>query len=228
MLVPIHVDASGLEAMLAGLRVMRNFGGFIATVPHKTAMLSLCDEVEGDAARIGAVNAVRREADGRLVGAMLDGTAFVESLRASGTDPRGLEAYVAGAGGAAAAIAFALAEAGLARLTIANRSAERAAELGRRLGHANTALDISLDAARLSLADLVVNATSLGMRKNDALPLDVAALRPSQVVAEIIMEPAETALVSAARSVGCRVHLGRPMLDAQIGLMARHMRAIDG
>ncbi len=228
VLVPIHVGASDLETVLAGLRHMRNFGGFIATVPHKTAMLPLCDALEGDAAKIGAVNAVRRERDGRLVGAMLDGTGFVEGLRASGIDPRGLDAYVAGAGGAAAAIAFALVRAGVSRLTVANRSRDRADDLQRRLMRIYPALPVSTEEESLASADLVVNATSLGMQEGDPLPLDVSRLRPSQTVAEIIMQPAETPLVVAAREIGCRVQLGRPMLDAQIVLMARHMGALNG
>src|SRR5690606_25014916 len=69
VLVPMHVAPDGLPALMAGLREMRNFGGFIATVPHKPDMLSFCDETVGDAARIGAVNCVRRESDGRMVGA---------------------------------------------------------------------------------------------------------------------------------------------------------------
>ena len=72
VLVPIHVTAAGLSGMIAGLRQMRNFGGFIATVPHKPAMVELCDEVDAHARLIGAANIVRREPDGRMVGAMLD------------------------------------------------------------------------------------------------------------------------------------------------------------
>ena len=89
VLVPMHVAPDGLRQALDGLRMMRNFGGFIATVPHKPAMLGLCDAVEGDAARIGAVNCVRRDDDGRMIGAMLDGIGFVAGLRQAGIDPGG-------------------------------------------------------------------------------------------------------------------------------------------
>lgn len=226
VLVPFHVTPEGLPALVDGLRRMENFGGFIATVPHKPAMLGLCDAVEGDAAPIGAVNCVRREPDGRMVGAMLDGIGFVEGLRAAGIEPRGMRAYVAGAGGAASAVAFALAGAGVARLTIANRSGEKARALCDRIGRAYPGLALSTDGADVAGQDLVMNATSLGMAPGDPLPLDAGQLHPAQVVAEAIMEPRLTPLLQAAAAAGCRVQEGRPMLEHQIRLMARHMGAI--
>ena len=226
VLVPIHVAPAGLAVMLDGLRQMRNFGGFIATVPHKSAMLGLCDEVIGDAALIGAVNCVRRTAEGRLVGAMLDGIGFVEGLRAAGIEPAGLRAYEAGAGGAASAVAFALAEAGAASLTIANRTEEKARALCDRIRAAYPSVTLSTDARNVAAQDLVMNATSLGMKAGDAMPLDVSQLHAAQVVAEAIMEPRRTPLLIAAAAAGCRVQEGLPMLENQIRLMARHMGAI--
>ncbi len=98
VLILFHVAPDGLAAMVDGLRTMQNFRGFIATVPHKPAMLTLCDEITPEAKQIGAVNCVRREADGRMVGTMLDGIGFVEALRATGVEPKGMRAYVAGSG----------------------------------------------------------------------------------------------------------------------------------
>ncbi|MDQ4137093.1 MAG: shikimate dehydrogenase, partial [Pseudomonadota bacterium] len=113
VMVPFHAGADDLAAVAAGLRRLRSFRGMIVTVPHKTAMLGLCDAVSERARQVGAVNAVRREPDGRLVGDMFDGLGFVAGLRAAGIEPRGARAYIAGAGGAAKAIAFALVEAGV-------------------------------------------------------------------------------------------------------------------
>jgi shikimate dehydrogenase len=75
----------------------------------------------------------------------------------------------------------------------------------------------------VSHEDLVVNATSLGMRPSDPLPVDPNDLRPHQIVVEIVMDPAETPLLRAARERGCRVQFGRPMLEGQIDLMAAFM-----
>ncbi|MBS7707070.1 shikimate dehydrogenase family protein [Chelatococcus asaccharovorans] len=226
VLVPFHVAPAQLATLLEGLRTMQNFGGFIATVPHKPAMLALCDETTPEARHIGAVNCVRREADGRMVGAMLDGIGFVEALRASGVEPKGLRAYLAGAGGAASAIAFALAEAGVRALTIANRTRDKAEALAGRLRHVYPTLALSTDADRVREQDLIVNATSLGMRPEDPPPLDIAQLESRQFVAEAIMDPEMTPLLKTAEARGCRIQRGLPMLESQIVLMARHMGAL--
>ncbi|XYD08119.1 shikimate dehydrogenase [Methylobacterium sp. NMS12] len=225
VLVPLHVTADGLAAVMDGLRQLRNFGGFIATVPHKTAMTGLCDALTREAEQIGAVNCVRREADGRMVGTMLDGIGFVEALRGLGLEPRGRSAALAGAGGAASAIAFALAEAGVARLTILNRTADRAQALAERLRAAYPGLAVAAAGVQAE-HDLLVNGTSLGMRPQDATPFDLGALHAGQFVAEAIMDPETTRLLAAAQAAGCRIQKGLPMLECQIALMARHMGAL--
>ena len=220
VMVPMHVRAEALAQVVRGLRAIGSFDGFIATVPHKTAMPALCDELTPVAAQVGAVNVVRRTPDGRLIGGLLDGAGFVAGLQAHGIEPGGLRAYLAGAGGAGSAIAWALAGAGVKRLTIANRNADRARHLIERLASVHPTLELVLGDTDPAGHDLVVNGTSLGMRPEDPLPLDASRLRPEQIVAEIIMQPAETALMAAARARGCRVHAGLPMLTAQIALMA--------
>ncbi|KLN52703.1 shikimate dehydrogenase family protein [Variovorax paradoxus] len=223
VMVPIHVRSEDLADMVRGLRRMNNLDGFVVTVPHKTAMPALCDELTPAAARIGAVNVVRRTADGRLVGGMLDGEGFVAGLRSAGIEPAGRSAYLAGAGGAASAIAYALAQSGVARLTVANRTMAKAEELVTRMKEDFPDLAIAVGTGDPSHHDLVVNGTSLGLRDGDALPLDVERLMPEQVVAEIIMQPPETPLLRAAAARGCKVHFGAPMLASQVALMAEFM-----
>lgn len=223
VMVPMQVSAENLSTVVEGLRRMENFGGCVVTVPHKTAMPALCDELTPAAARIGAVNVVRRTAQGRLVGGILDGDGFVAGLRGAGIEPAGRSVYLAGAGGAACAIAYALAQSGVARLTIANRTSAKAAELVGRMQVDFPALPISVGTDDPSSHDLVVNSTSLGMQETDALPMNVERLGASQIVAEIIMQPAETPLLRAAAAKGCRVHFGAPMLASQLALMAQFM-----
>jgi shikimate dehydrogenase len=225
VLIPVHVAPAGLPAFFDAARVMRNLGGFVVTVPHKPASVALCDEVSELARAIGAVNTIRREADGRLCGDMFDGEGFLTGLRQEGIEPAGAAVYMSGAGGAANAIAFSLARAGVARLTLANRTRARAEELAARVRAHYPAVDVGVGSPDPTGHRLVVNATSLGLREGDPLPLDVERLTPDAIVAEIIMIPEQTRLLREAARRGCRVHLGRHMLDTQIELMARFMGA---
>lgn len=227
VMVPLHVKPGQLATLAQGLRGLENFSGCVVTVPHKTAMFSLCDELTEVAGLVGAVNVVHRTADGRLIGSMLDGEGFVAGLRSRGIEPLGLSAYLAGAGGAASAIAFALAAHGVRWLTIANRSTDKAQQLADRVARACPQVSVTVGTRDARGFDLVVNGTSLGMQTGDALPLDVDSLQPGQVVAEIIMAPEQTPLLAAASARGCRTHAGAPMLASQIALMAAFMRGAN-
>lgn len=224
VLVPMQVPATGLATAFQALRAMKNLQGFIVTVPHKTEAAALCDEL-GDAGKaIGAINTVRRTAEGRLVGDMLDGVGFLKGLRAQGHEPAGKRVLLLGAGGAAAAIAFALAQTDVASLTVFNRTLSRAQELVSRTKtyFPHVKINAAYPAANKRY-DMVINATSLGMAPDDPYPLDPDYLDPAMVVAEIIMKPEQTPLLLAAHNKGCTVHYGRHMLDQQIRLMAEFM-----
>ncbi len=228
VMVPIHVGAKYLNIVVAGLRSMQNLDGFVVTVPHKTAIVDLCDSLSPAAARIGAVNVVRRDKDGQLHGDILDGQGFVAGLKRAEIDPAAKSVYLAGAGGAANAIAFALADAGVRHLTIANRTESKAIELINRVAGSYPELSLSVGTNDPSGHDLVVNGTSLGLRPEDPAPCNVGRLDPSQIVAEIIMQPVETPLLIAAKAKGCRIHYGAPMLACQIELMAAFMSGTAG
>lgn len=223
VMVPLHVKSDQLSVASHALRALHNFKGCVVTVPHKTAMLGLCDEVTESARQCGAVNVVHRTADGRLVGSMLDGFGFVAGLTSENIEPAGMDVHLSGAGGAASAIAFALAARGVRSLTIANRSLDKAAQLVTRVSEAYPQVRVQTGTRDASGHHMVVNGTSLGMRLEDDLPLDVASLQADQIVAEIIMEPALTPLLVAASARGCLVHPGAPMLASQIALMAAFM-----
>ncbi|WP_323613372.1 shikimate dehydrogenase [Pseudomonas putida] len=225
VMVPLHVSQVQLASAVDGLRALQNLDGFVVTVPHKSAIVPLCDSLSLAAQQVGAVNVVRRDAQGRLHGDILDGVGFVAGLRSAAIEPAGLTVYLAGAGGAAQAIAFALAEAGVAKLTIANRTKAKAQALTSRLAGLFSEVTFAVGTRNPAGHDLVINATSMGLRESDDYPCDVQHLSAEQTVAEIIMQPERTPLLMAAAERGCRVHLGRPMLKCQIELMAAAMGA---
>jgi shikimate dehydrogenase len=193
-------------------------------MPHKSAIVPLLDEVAPEARDVGACNVVRRDAGGRLAGTMLDGEGFVAGLRRAGLDVAGKRVFLAGAGGAAAGIAFALAKHGAGSLSIHNRTLARAEALGARVRVAWPRLRVATAGPDPTGHDLVVNATSLGMRPGDPLPLDAAGLTPGMVAAEVVIAAEPTPFLAAAARRGCAVHPGLPMLEAQIELMLDFMR----
>ncbi|MSP49141.1 MAG: shikimate dehydrogenase [Alphaproteobacteria bacterium] len=222
-MVPFHVTATSLQRAVAGFRAIDSLKGWLVTVPHKVGMFHLCDVVGISGTRLQAVNVVRREADGRLVGDNYDGQGFIAGLRHDGIEPKGLDVLMLGAGGAARAIAFALADAGVRRLAIANRTRANAEALAATTRKFFPAFQVEVGAAVAGDQDLIVNATSAGLTPDDALPLDAASLKPRTIVADVIMNPEMTRLLGLAKERGCRIHLGRHMLDSQFSLLARHL-----
>jgi len=223
VMVPFDVAPEELAKVVEALRQIKSLDGSIVTVPHKQSIVALCDELTPQARAVNAVNILRFEPDGRLIGGQLDGIGFVEGLRSAGVDPAGMRVFLAGAGGAASAVAFALADAGISHITLSNRSRHKIENLRDRLRKFRSDLSVSLGSGDAGGHDLVINGTTLGMKPEDPLPLDVATLHAGMVVAEVIMEPEMTPLLRAAQAASCRIHHGRHMLQHQLQLMADFM-----
>lgn len=218
--LPFHVSEERLAPAIEGLRSMENLSGFTLTLPHKVTASEFCDELLPQAALCGAVNAVRREPSGRLVGETFDGIGFVRGLAASGVSILERRILLLGAGGAARAMAYALAEAGVGHIRIANRTPDKAIRLAKGVVEAFPNCEADHGSADASGFDIVANATSLGLSPDDSLPVDPDTLAPGVVVAESIMRPATTALLTVARERGCEIRGGQLMLDHQVLLMA--------
>jgi shikimate dehydrogenase len=205
---PGHVDAA-----LAGARAL-GFGGLSVTIPHKAAALAAVDEATEVAQAVGAVNTVVPGAGGRLVGDNTDGAGFLASLADEGFDPAGRVCAVLGAGGAARAVAHALAGAGAADVVVVNRTRARAEEVAALAGAAGRVGD----PVDVRAADLVVNATPLGLAGGagaQELPLDPDLLGDGQLVVDLVPNPAVTPLLREARLRGARVAGGLGMLVHQ-------------
>ena len=227
--VPLPVRPEHLEAALRSLPLL-GFRGCNLTIPHKEKALAALDRIEPLARRIGAVNTIVVAPDGSLEGRNTDAYGFAENLReqAPAYQPRAAPAVVLGAGGAARAVAAALADLGVEEIRLLNRTAARAETLARDLGSSATAIEVHpwTEAARaLDGAGLLVNATSLGMTDSPPLDLDIALLPPGAPVVDLVYVPLETPLLAAARrrghpavdGLGMLLHQGRPGFEAWFG-----------
>lgn len=224
VLIAANVTADGLASFVEGVRQMRNLAGLIVTVPHKLAIVPLCDELGPTASKVGSVNTIRVE-DGRLIGENFDGLGFVAGLVGQGYPVTGKSVLLLGSGGAARAIAFALADCGVKRIVILNRNIEKARKLAAAVRMVHGIEVTVTDTPDTMSVELIVNATSLGLHEQDPLPLDPVHIHPHHMVAEVVMSPQVTNLLRAAESRGAKIHLGKHMLDAQMVAMGRFLNA---
>jgi shikimate dehydrogenase len=216
--VPLHVKALHLPIVAAMLREVENFRGCSVTVPHKTAMMALVDTLTPRAVLSGGLNLVRRELNGRLTGDMVDGLGFIRGLEEAGHRVQGKVAWLVGTGGAGAAIAAALCEAGICWLWLQDVAPARAETAAERLRAHFPDVHIAAAKERPDVVDYAINATPVGLRPDDPLPFAVDGLPDATVVCDIIMKPARTPLLEAAAAQGLTTHPGAPMLSAQLPL----------
>jgi shikimate dehydrogenase len=214
---------------MSGMRAM-GFRGCNLTIPHKVAVLQYLDRTSDAATLMGAVNCVNRMGD-ELVGENTDGKGFVQSLK-DVTDPAGRNVVVLGAGGAARAIAVEVGLAGAERITVVNRSEPRGRELTRLLSEkVNVASDFvpwEGDYTVPGDADVVINATSIGLGDADArVPLATETLEADMVVADVIFNPPATRLIRDARDRGCQTLDGLGMLVNQAVIALRIWSGCD-
>ncbi|MPW08585.1 shikimate dehydrogenase [Paraburkholderia sp. CNPSo 3155] len=214
LVVPAHVAPADLPAFFAGVAPMRNVDGVIITVPHKFSAASYCATLADEAAFLGAVNTLRRNADGGWHGGMFDGTGFVAALVAAGCVLQGKRALLVGAGGAGSAIGHALIQSGVGSLDVRDNDVERTGSLIARLNALGRGTARGA-AAQLELTryDVVVNASPLGMRAGDPLPIDVARLPATTFVGDVVTKPPLTPLIEAARARGCPTVTGTQMFE---------------
>jgi shikimate dehydrogenase len=224
--VAFPVAAGQGPAAVEAMRALE-LAGLSVTMPHKSAAAAAVDRLAPTASRLGAVNTISWAASaggGALEGDSTDGAGFLDALRDDdGYDPAGRACVVFGAGGAARAVTLALADAGAASVCVVARRADAAAAcaglagpVGHALAAARSAGGTDLDGV-VEAADLLVNATPVGMLPGDALPfrLDPARLHRGQFVADLIYAPATTPLLASARARGAGTANGLGMLINQ-------------
>ncbi len=214
--VPMGCEVEDYPAFLPLLFRLRNIAGALVTMPHKVTTVDLLDEASPAVQIAGSCNAVKRDAEGRLIGDMFDGEGFVRGMLRKGRTVAGSRALVIGAGGVGSGIAASLAQAGVAEIGLYDSRASVAEQLGVRL-HRHCP-DVGIRAGSNDPAgwDVVINATPLGMNAGDPMPVDVSRIDPAAFVGEVVMKQAETPFLTAARQRGCMTQIGTDMLFEQI------------
>lgn len=213
ILVPLHVTSSDFDDVVRALEAIRNLDGLVITVPHKFAAFQHCKQVTERASFLQAVNVMRRSRSGAWEGDMCDGQGFVDAILQKGDVLAGKRALLLGAGGAGTAIGYALLEAGVDRLSIHDIDKMRKRELVQKLRQRfdDRVCEVESDPGEF---DIVANATPAGMENLQDSPINLERLRPTMIVGDVVTATGETALIRAARSIGCVCSTGHDMYRA--------------
>lgn len=226
--VALEVAAGEADRALSAMRTL-GIAGYSVTMPHKEQVAESSDALSADAAALRAVNCVVNDG-GRLVGHNTDGDGFLAAAAAElGFEPSGARCVVLGAGGAARSIALSLARAGAAEVAIVNRTRARAQSTVDLIGPSGAVVESEAATAAVAAADLVVNATSIGMSgvEGAELPIDPVALHADQTVIDIVYRPLLTPLLAAAQERGARTANGVSMLVHQAALAFTLWTGVD-
>lgn len=225
---PLLVKKDDLKDAVKGLKAI-GISGFNVTVPHKTAIMPLLDEVDSMARQIGAVNTVVNR-DGKFVGYNTDGLGYLAGLSELTNDLSNQKVLIIGAGGSARAIYYTLSKSGVTSLNICNRTVERAEELIRDCPYKTNSKALSLDEAENNLNDydIIIQTTNVGMAKDaDKLPISLSLLKKGSIVSDIIYNPFETLFLKEAKRRGAIIQNGVDMLVHQGALAFQYWTAIS-
>jgi shikimate dehydrogenase len=216
VVVPMGCKPEDFPEFFKLLFRLSNIHGALITMPHKVPVVALLDEVSVSVKVAGACNAVRVEQNGKLIGDMFDGEGFVRGVLRKGRKVANARVLVAGNGGVGSAIAASFAKAGAAELALFDAHAPMMNGLAERLKANYPNLKVTPGSNDPAGYDVVVNATPLGMKPDDPLPMDVTRIAPSTFVGEVVMKAEVTPFLTAARERGCEYQIGTDMLFEQI------------
>ncbi len=205
--LPFSVHPDTLKQAVESIRALGLLGANL-TIPHKKTVMPFLDALDAEAVAIGAVNTIVNR-EGKLTGYNTDGKGFVRSLKEFGVSAAGKKVLIVGAGGSSRAVGFHLnKEAEI--LAIYNRSREKAEALAADLSSTGRKVVVSADLRNIGGFDIIINATPLGLKESDQLPLDPDSLEPTVIVCDLIYH--KTPLLSQAEARGCKTLSGAGML----------------
>ena len=230
----VAFQVEDVKSALAGMRALDNFRGMSVTIPHKIEVMQYVDEIPDVDRHIGSINTVVKE-DGKLIGFNTDGPGALKAIGDAGVKLAGKNVLMLGAGGAARAIAFTLAQKGsIGKLVLLDINEEFLSQLtgdlksGTDAVIVDGALNPAAVAEQMASADLIINCTPVGMHPNeDASLVDEALFRPGQVVFDVVYNPLETKMLRQAKGKGLKVIQGVEMFINQAILQFERFAGAD-
>ncbi len=216
ILVPLHVLPDRFDETVRGLKALANLDGLVITVPYKARVLSHVDRLMPMGEKVGAINAMRRDADGKWAGDMFDGRGLVRALLKASHPIAGRRVMLIGAGGVGSAIAVALAEAGAAAIALADAQPGKAEALAARVKRLYPECRAVVVAPTGQGHDIIVNASPVGMAAGDGLPAPLGRLDPATVVFDAVVKSEPTPIMRHALSFGCPTLGGYAMMETQV------------
>jgi len=212
VVVPMGIKAEDYPDFFRSVFTLTNIRGALVTMPHKVTTMGLVDEITPTAAIAGATNAVLRREDGSLLADQFDGAGFVRSMLRKGFNPSGKRALVVGNGGVGSSIVASLAGLGLAEIGLFDPDAAASEALAQRIGVHYSDVKVVMGSRDPEGYDLIVNATPIGMKDGDPLPVDVARVAPGSYVGDVVLKADITPFLQAAADKGCTIQVGTDML----------------
>ncbi|MCA2220120.1 MULTISPECIES: shikimate dehydrogenase family protein [Nonomuraea] len=212
VVVPMGIKAEDYPDFFRSIFTLTNIRGALVTMPHKVTTMELVDEISPAAAIAGATNAVLRREDGSLIADQFDGAGFVRGMLRKGFDPTGKRALVVGNGGVGSSIAASLAGLGMAEIGLFDPDAAASEALSQRIGLHYSDVKVVMGSRDPEGYDLIVNATPIGMKDGDPLPVDVDRVAPGSYVGDVVLKTDITPFLQAAKDKGCTIQVGSDML----------------
>lgn len=216
ILVPFHVLPDRFDETVRGLKALANLDGLVITVPYKARILPFVDRLMATGEKVGAINVMRRERDGRWTGDMFDGRGLAAAVRRAGHRLEGRRVMLIGAGGVGSAIAVALADAGAASITISDVAPVRAKALADRIARLFPACRAASGTPTAEDYDMIVNASPVGMAAGAGMPAPLGPLNPATVAFDVVVKAEPTPFMRHARSFGCPTFGGYAMMETQV------------
>ena len=222
VMIPLNVSSSNLKNLIETLKLIKNFQGLTVTIPHKSSVVELCNFLDPEAESTQAVNWIKFDNNRKLIGNNFDGKGFVNGFLSQSYTFFDKIVCIFGSGGAAVAIGCSLAKEGIKELKLVNRDVKKANELKKRINIINKNLKVTVFFTynyNITDCDIIINATSLGLKEKDEMPFDVTKSSSNCIIADIIMQPEETKLLKQAKSIGRPIHYGKNIIESQIELV---------